>query len=152
GPTTPTPRQADGNRSRERSGPATPQGGAPARRGRTDRRATARVVPRTPGRGRLCRPAEAARPDGLGRLPPPAAPPGRRRGRFSGHLPRPGPQGGDGAAARAGRQLALRGGPPNGAEGAGAGRATPGSGKAGDGDARTGRRGTGPPERPAAPA
>ena len=51
-----------------------------------------------------------------------------------------------------GRQLAVRGGPPDGVEGEGDRRQEEGAGKAGDGDARTGRGRTRPSARPATPA
>ena len=46
-----------------------------------------------PRRGRVRRPRAAARADGLGRLPQPAAERGRRRRRVPGHVPRPRPRG-----------------------------------------------------------
>src|SRR5262249_45410566 len=76
---------------RLRPRPPHPAPGRPG--GARDRRATARALPRRPGRGCVRGARPAARPDGLRRVPPdPGALPGRR-GRLPGHLPRAGPPG-----------------------------------------------------------
>src|SRR5207245_2950902 len=56
--------------------------------------------------------------DGLGHLPPDAFKPSRCRGLLPGHVSGAGPPGPRRHSARAAGELALRGGPPDGAEGA----------------------------------
>src|SRR5262249_23080003 len=98
---------------------------------------------RTPRRNRPRRSRQEARPDGVGRLPPPVEPP-RRRGRLPGYLPRPRPQGGVHPVEGDGGELAVRGRPPDGFTGTEDRRPTEGEGRAGDGDARSRGRATGP--------
>src|SRR5262249_41027399 len=86
--------EADGDQPAEASHSDLARGRPASRRGRLDRRPTARKLRPHPRGGRVRRPGAPPRADGLGRLPPyPPQPPGRR-GRLPGHLPRPRAQGG----------------------------------------------------------
>ena len=90
--------------------------------GQTDGQLLERFVGRRDARrrGGVRRPRAAARPDGLGRLPPRLERSARRRGRLPGHLPGAGPQRGERPGRRLAGALAVRREPARSRSGPGA--------------------------------